>query len=560
MDYLYYLIKYWIDDFIKLAIIFFIILFFYKRFVTDKQYKRLARRIENIEQFIKENFNLDTIKIISESKQESKEELSKQLSPEETSKKEISMQINEESMSEQFLLLIDFIKKQIIKGISKEFLKNKLLQYGWNESEIEKAYSLATIQIQNSVSKFTTNQEKVLKQYNSFINYLKEDWILKLGALLLLIGFGWFIRYAFLHDWIGKQGRIAFGLIVGTLIMFWGWHRIKNYINQGSVLLVLGSTIILMTIFAARMIYDFFTPSSALMLMFLSTAFVALASVKYRNERLSVLSLLLAAIAPLLTNAPEPNAIGLFSYLLAIILGASWIVLITGHRSLISFALLIVFIYSLPYLLSDSFQSLSNINLLQKLLLFAYGFGSLFFLVSIMGFLRFKDKPNLYDLITAAGNGLFLLSWIQKVVAPEWKVLIISAWTIVFALGAFFIFKLTRRQGLFYIYAGVSCLFLAIATYIQLATSLGILTIAYTIESGIIIILTYLLFKDISLTMKISWIFIGPVLLSFENIFAIQWKYLVIHEHFFALLVLALTFIGLGLFFHGRLQSIDNKN
>jgi hypothetical protein len=64
------------------------------------------------------------------------------------------------------------------------------------------------------------------------------------------------------------------------------------------------------------------------------------------------------------------------------------------------------------------------------------------------------------------------------------------------------------------------------------------------------------LFKDISLTEKISWILIGPVLLSFQNIFAAEWQYSIIHEHFFALLVLALTFIGLGLFFQGRLQKL----
>jgi uncharacterized membrane protein len=419
---------------------------------------------------------------------------------------------------------------------------------------------LATVQIQNSVSKFTTNQEKFLQQGNAFINWLKEDWILKLGALLLLISLGWLVRYAFLHNWIGPQGRIAFGLFAGTLIMLWGWHRIKNYINQGSILLVLGSTTILLTIFAARTIYEFFTPFSSLVLMFLSTAFVALASVRYRNDWLSVLSLILASIAPLLTNAPQVNHIGLFSYLLFIILGAIWIILITGHRSLIFFALLIVFIYSLPYLPSYSFQSVDDINLLQKLLLFAYGFVSLFFLVTIIGFLRLKDKPNLYDLITAAFNGLFLLSWIQKVVSPEWKVLIISAWAIVFASGAFFIFKMIRKREPFYIYASISCVFLAIATYIQLEDLPGILTIAYTIESGILIILIYLLFKDISLTEKISWILIGPVLLSFQNMFAAEWRYSIIHEHFFALLVLALTFIGLGLLFQGRLQNIANKN
>jgi uncharacterized membrane protein len=118
--------------------------------------------------------------------------------------------------------------------------------------------------------------------FERFAEWLKEDWLLKLGALLLLIGFGWLTTYAFLNNWIGPMGRIALGIVAGASFILLGWWRIRKYIHQGGIFLVLGSTTILLTIFAAREIYGFFTPLSALAVMFLSTAFVALASVKYK--------------------------------------------------------------------------------------------------------------------------------------------------------------------------------------------------------------------------------------------------------------------------------------
>ena len=97
--------------------------------------------------------------------------------------------------------------------------------------------------------------------------------------------------------------------------------------------MVLGSTVILLTLFAAREMYDF-PPLTTLSVMFLSTAFVAIASVKYNRRSLALASLILAGVAPLLTNSPSNNYVALFSYLLVVTLGAIWIVVLTGRREL----------------------------------------------------------------------------------------------------------------------------------------------------------------------------------------------------------------------------------
>ncbi len=386
--------------------------------------------------------------------------------------------------------------------------------------------------------------------FDKFMAWLKEDWILKLGALLLIIGFGWLASYAFLNNWIGPMGRIALGVIAGALFLVLGWWRIKTFLHQGGIFLVLGSTTILLTLFAAREIYDFFTPLSTLIVMFLSTAFVAVTSVKYRNWPLAISSLILAGIAPLFTNSPVPNYPGLFLYLFVVILGTIWMVAVTGRRELTAAALILVVFYSLPHLLS--FVSADK----ETLLLFVYAFSAVFFLTNCLGIIKLKGKQIAPDLVTAAGTGMFLLIWIMTAAQKEWQSLIISAWMVVFAAGAFLIFRITQRREPFYAYAGVCIVMLAAATSAELSGAT--LTMAYTIEAAAIVLITHRLLQDLRATAKVSLLLIGPAILSLQSITSPAWYQAVIHKDFFVLLILTLALGGVGAFFYDQAKRLND--
>lgn len=381
-----------------------------------------------------------------------------------------------------------------------------------------------------------------------FVAWLKEDWLLKLGALLLLIGFGWFASYAFLHNWIGPAGRIALGVIAGAGILLLGWWRMKRFTRQGGIFLVLGSTVILLTVFAARGLYDFFTPGSALALMFLSTAFVALASVKYKRPPLALASLVLAGMAPFFTNAFSPDYVSLFWYLLIVILGAIWVTALTGQRELTAAALILFLLYSLPHL-GLSVSSVQE----PVLLLFTYAFAAIFFITSILAILKSKNTVGSItaDLLTAGANGLLLLAWIMSAAPEEWQSLIISGWLVVFVVGAFVIFRGANKREPFFIYAGVGVVMLAAATAAELSGAA--LTIAYTLESALVILISHALVRDVRVTERAGWLLLGPAVLSLESFVSSKWIYFyanswverVFHLHFFVLLILALTLFGL---------------
>ncbi|MBI2474154.1 MAG: DUF2339 domain-containing protein [Candidatus Taylorbacteria bacterium] len=366
--------------------------------------------------------------------------------------------------------------------------------------------------------------------------WLREDWLLKLGVLLLLIGFGWLVTYAFLHNWIGPMGRIAFGIICGALIMIFGWWRIAKYVHQGGIFLVLGSTVILMTVTAGQWMYKFFDAYTSLTLMFVSVAFVALASVKFHSRALSIFSLLLAAIAPMFTGV-YGDEVQLFFYLMVIVLGTLWVVAMNGQRALTTTALIIVALYSMPHLGGRSED---------VVLLFVYGFAAIFYLANTLGILKNKDDVTA-DLVTACGNGLLLLVWIMNAALPEWRSLIIVFWMVAFSAGAFVTLRLTKRLEPFYVYAGIGVAMLASATAAELDGAA--LVIAYTIESAIIALIIHVITRNTEAAEKSSLLLIGPMLLGLESIFASSWRMSVFHEDFFVLFTLSIVMFILGLYF-----------
>ena len=230
----------------------------------------------------------------------------------------------------------------------------------------------------------------------------------------------------------------------------------------------------------------------------------------------------------------------LFSYLIIVVLGAIWVVALTGQRILTTAAFLLVFAYSVAHLLPYNGADQDTV------LLFIYAFSAIFFITNTLGILKNKSGIEA-DLGTAAANGLYLLIWIMMAVSAEWQSLIISAWMVVFAGGAFVTFRITGRLEPFYTYAGIGIAMLAAATSAELEGAT--LTIAYTIEAAAIVFVVWAILKNAVSAEKMSLLLIAPAILSLQNMAAPEWQKGIIHEHFFVLLILGLTLFVIGAFF-----------
>ncbi|MDO8260408.1 MAG: DUF2339 domain-containing protein [Candidatus Magasanikbacteria bacterium] len=386
---------------------------------------------------------------------------------------------------------------------------------------------------------------------DKFFQWLAHDWLMKLGIFLMILATGWFVSYAFLNDWIGPMGRITLGIIFGTLVLVFGEMRMKKSVDQGGAILVLGGSIILLTIFAAREIYDFFTPLSALVIMSLVIVYVASASVRFKNRSLAVLSLVMGAIAPLLTNSPDPSLFGLFSYLFALSAGTLWIVGITGWRILTPLSFLIVFFYNLTPL----FGRLNNADETTGLI-FAFLFSVLFYIVNLAIIIVRKEVKN-SDLVVALANGFLLLLWINHAVSNELKSFVAMFVALAFSAGAFVVYKNLKLKEPMLVYSAVAVGMLAAATAFELSGPA--LIIAYTIEVGALVLASTLLSKDIKASQSVGLLIIVPMIMSLSSMNSYAWRKGVIHDDFFVLLILALVLLMMGVFFYIADKKSETK-
>jgi uncharacterized membrane protein len=119
----------------------------------------------------------------------------------------------------------------------------------------------------------------------------------------------------------------------------------------------LGAAALLITIYAAREVYDFFTPLSALLLMASVAGFIAFSSVTDGVKSRALLGLLVGCIAPFLTVSADPSVSGLFVYLFVLIAASIWIVTITGWKELLVASAAIYAVFSIGNILNYIPQS-----------------------------------------------------------------------------------------------------------------------------------------------------------------------------------------------------------
>jgi uncharacterized membrane protein len=334
------------------------------------------------------------------------------------------------------------------------------------------------------------------------------------------------------------MGRIMLGVVLGALLIVLGWWRIQRYVHQGGIFLVLGSTTILLTLFAARTLYNFFTPETTLAVMFLSIVFVAAASVVYKRRPLALASLVLAGVAPFMVHSSKSDYFLLFSYLLVVVLATIWVVVMTKMKDLTPAALVLVVLYILPH-----FALTGGIDR-DTLMVFIYIFAGIFFVTNTASILKSEGGSVKADLVCATGNALFLLVCIISFVPEVWQSLVIAGSMVFFSVGAFLIYQVTSRREPFYVYAAIGIAMLGAATAAELKGEA--LIIAFTLEIAAIVVVTQVLLRDTRVAGRLSVFFFLPIILSAQSIASSSWRTGVIHEDFFVLFVLMVTLFALG--------------
>lgn len=381
------------------------------------------------------------------------------------------------------------------------------------------------------------------------LKWLGENTMLKLGVALVLLGFGWFVSYAFIHNWIGPVGRISLGFLAGTIVALAGTWRLSKDSTQGTVLVVLGTALVTITAIAGHSIYNFYPEFVLLLLIFVVSIFTSLAAIAWSLEKLVTYGILLSFVAPILSHGVKINPILLFSYILLVSLGTIWVSIIKKWKSPMVVGVLGFFLYGL----SHFFPGATANEYKYLVLLLSYITSALYLLVSVWSLVVHKEEAGKEELFLTFLNSGSILGITIGIVAPVFQSLIIAGWMIFYALSGFYIFMATKNPKLMYVHALFAVLFLGVATSIELSGAT--LVIAFAIESAIITFATYVVTDNYQNSKMLSLTALLPIIMSVSSFLSPKWNSGIIHSDMAVLIV-----VGLALFAMGYvLRKIDRE-
>lgn len=418
-------------------------------------------------------------------------------------------------------------------------VKNSPAQFGLGEKSVAGNNAASPIPPAGSVvshQPIPAVSSGVPARESAFYAWLKQDTLVKVGALLLILGVAWFVTYAFANNWIGPIGRILLGLMLGLSLLAFGIRRMTSQAAQGSIFTVVGSTVVILTITAAQYVYEMFPSKVALGIIFVMVILVTLASVQYERRELAYASLVSALLAPFLINSNSGEAVLFMLYLLLVVLGTLWVVWRLRAEAITLVALIGVLVYTAVVYDMDTGVAL----------LFSFVFTGIFFITNIVSLIRRYTKwVSPVHVVTAVLTGAYLISSILASAPEEWVSSYLIVWALIFAYGSYQVFMRTLNKVPFYIYAAVSVLLLGTATAVEFEGAL--LTITLTLEAlaGII------LFTQVRAGRKMvniaTALLIVPGVLTFDHMDSYGWSQGVINADLFALLVFTAALVIAGM-------------
>ena len=150
----------------------------------------------------------------------------------------------------------------------------------------------------------------------------------RIGALALIIGIGFFLKYAFDKNWISEWVRVSIGFISGFALIAGGWHFNKKefkIFSQG--LIGAGIAVLFLSVYASFNFYHLVPQIVAFIMMSAITAFTFWLGVRYNSIAVAILGWLGGFLTPFMLSTGQANEVGLFTYVAIFDIGIMFIFL-----------------------------------------------------------------------------------------------------------------------------------------------------------------------------------------------------------------------------------------
>ena len=151
--------------------------------------------------------------------------------------------------------------------------------------------------------------------------FIGENLANKIGIAILVLGIGYFVKYAIDQNWIGVYGRVLIGVLCGGALIGVAHFMRKKFAAFGSVLVGGGIAILYLTIAIAFHEYHIMSQQVAFGIMVVITGLTIMLSIAYNRVELAVLAILGGFASPFMVSSGEGNYVVLFTYIMVLDIG-----------------------------------------------------------------------------------------------------------------------------------------------------------------------------------------------------------------------------------------------
>src|SRR3989339_1009377 len=231
------------------------------------------------------------------------------------------------------LLTGKFVKKAAEKPIAEEKPQiipptfEQAIKYAAEFKQVteEKPESKAkpVLQKPKETANIFTSAEPVKKSEGTLEQKIGTLWVLIAGVVTVIVGVGFFLKYAYDNSLIGPTGRIVIAAVAGVVCVVLGEvTRKRGYGVVGKGVAALGFAVLYAAIFSAYRFHDLIGSVPAFGLAILVTAAAMLYAVALDEMLIALLSLVGGFLTPVLLSTGENVPNTLFTYVLILGLGA----------------------------------------------------------------------------------------------------------------------------------------------------------------------------------------------------------------------------------------------
>lgn len=339
-------------------------------------------------------------------------------------------------------------------------------------------------------------------------DFLKQNALTIIGIFTLVLGIGYFVKYAIDKNWIGETARAGVGFLIGGGIMLIGYFLKKNYSVFSSIITGGGISILYFTTTIAFREYQLFSQNIAFAITCLITLLSILLSYYYKSEILIIFSLFGGFLAPLMISTGESNYPFLFTYLMVLNVGMLIIAFLKQWKSVGWIA----FIFTTVYL---SYWTIEKTQLLTiYFYIIAY---IIFYAFALQGYVR-KNALSTFDILM-----LVLINFSSIIglvyIFNELQYEPIIVFPLIFAfVNSLLLFKEYNKKEFttnYSVFTGITISLVTIAIALQFKTHL--ITTVWAIEATLLLyiwkktnlnifkICFYVLFPLVIITQMITW-------------------------------------------------------